>query len=272
MVMAPVCAKLISEIGWRYTFIVLGVTAVGVVLPLVLSHVVNRPEDMGLAPDGDPPMPPPSADGPSGPEPAQGHDDKTWTTRAILRNRNFWAITVSIGLTFFSLGGMLIHMVKNARDHGIPLDEASYILATSAGVGVLGKVLFGWIADHMHARGALWIAFAFAALGTFFFMRSTTYGTLLASAGFFGFGMGGIVPLWGTLVGETFGRKHFGRVMGLMSPCMLPLQAMGVPYAGYIYDRTHSYTFAYQTFIVVYGAAAIAALFIRTPKKSIDQV
>lgn len=263
VVMAPVCATLINEIGWRYTFIVLGVTALGVVLPLVLSHVVNRPEDMGLTPDGGSPEPHPSADGTAGPEAAQGNETNAWTTRAVLQNGNFWAITLSIGLIFFSLGGMLIHMVKNARDHGISLEEASYILATSAGVGVTGKILFGWIADHISARRALWIVLVFAALGTFLFMRSSTYGFLLASAGLFGFGMGGVAPLWGTLVGETFGRKYFGRVMGLMSPCMLPLQAAGVPYAGYVYDQTDSYTLAYRTFIVVYGVAALVILFIR---------
>jgi len=265
MVMAPACAKLISEIGWRYTFIILGLTAVSVIVPLVLSHVVNRPEDMGLTPDGDPPEISPSTE--ANLETGEENASTSWSARRVLCAGNFWAITVSIGLIFFSLGGTLIHMVKNAIDHGVPLESASYILAASAGVGVLGKLLFGWIADHISARRALWIAITFAALGTFFFMRSSGYASLIAAAGVFGFGMGGIVPLWSTLVGDIFGREYFGRVMGIMSPCMVPFQALGVPYAGYIYDRTHSYTIAYQTFIVVYGIAAIAALFIRTPKR-----
>ena len=81
----------------------------------------------------------------------------------------------------------------------------------------------------------------------------------------FGFGMGGVVPLWGSLVSDYFERPAFGRVMGLMSPCMLPIQASGVPFAGWIRDVTGDYHLAFMIFVGTYFAAAASLALVRHP-------
>lgn len=48
----PVVHWLISEFGWRTGWVVLGVFTMVLMVPPVLLLVVNRPEDMGMAPDG----------------------------------------------------------------------------------------------------------------------------------------------------------------------------------------------------------------------------
>jgi MFS family permease len=92
------------------------------------------------------------------------------------------------------------------------------------------------------------------------------YGSLLLAGTVFGLGMGGVIPLWGALIGAGFGRQPFGRVMGLMSPVMLPIHVVGIPYAGWIYDRTGSYEIAFLTFIGVYALAMAALLLLRLPE------
>ncbi len=77
--------------------------------------------------------------------------------------------------------------------------------------------------------------------------------------------MGGVIPLWGALIGAAFGRFAFGRVMGLMSPCMLPIQMLGVPFAGYVFDRWGSYDLAFEIFIVLYLIAIGALVWLRLP-------
>ena len=102
-----------------------------------------------------------------------------------------------------------------------------------------------------------------------FFATSSATSSLLLAGGVFGLGMGGIVPLWASLVGEVFGRSSFGRVMGLMSPCMLLIQALGVPFAGYVFDQTGNYAIAFRTFLVVYVIAALILLTLR--QREVDQ-
>jgi len=79
--------------------------------------------------------------------------------------------------------------------------------------------------------------------------------------------MGGIMPLCGTLIGACFGRRSFGRVMGLMSPMLLPIQVLGVPFAGYVYDRFHSYDLAFTTFVGLYGFSIVTLLLLRVPAR-----
>jgi hypothetical protein len=54
--------------------------------------------------------------------------------------------------------------------------------------------------------------------------------------------------------------------MGLMGPVMLPIHILGIPYAGWIYDRTGSYEIAFQTFIGIYVLAIAVLLLLRLPR------
>lgn len=263
VVMAPVTTMLIARFGWRGTFVVFGVLAAAIVLPVVALIVVNRPEDMGLLPDGDSkPLLDPLD------EMQHGHavHFAEFSARGTIMQRNFWAITILVGLNFFSMGAILTHMIAHTRDMGIEPLKASFVITACAGVGVTGKLLFGYIADFVDTRIAMLCALGFQAAGTIILLNAHSYGALLAVGAVFGMGMGGIVPLWGSLIGEYFGRMSFGRVMGLMSPCMLPIQVGGVPFAGLVYDRTGSYTFAFQTFLGVYVIAALMLLVLRHPE------
>lgn len=93
---------------------------------------------------------------------------------------------------------------------------------------------------------------------------------LIAAGAIFGFGMGGVVVVWGSLIADNFGLSSFGRVMGLMGPCMLPIQIAGVPFAGLVFDLTGGYELAYETFLVTYALAAVALMMLRRPAEGPD--
>ena len=67
--------------------------------------------------------------------------------------------------------------------------------------------------------------------------------------------------------GACFGRRSFGRVMGLMSPMLLPIQILGVPFAGYVFDRFGSYDLAFTVFISMYVSAMLILALLRLPKQ-----
>jgi len=54
LICAPAAAVVISHFGWRTAFLGIGILIWVVVIPLAMV-VRERPEDMGLRPDGDPP-------------------------------------------------------------------------------------------------------------------------------------------------------------------------------------------------------------------------
>lgn len=261
VVMAPVSTRLISLVGWRGTFVIYGALTLLFVVPAVRRWVVDRPEDIGLHPDGD--VTSPVAGWAPAPIVSSASRRPHWTEP--LRSRNFWVIALVVSMNFCANSAILTHIIAHARDLGFPPLPASYALSIIAAMGVLGKVVFGWIGDRLSGRGALWLAIGLQATGSTGLLQAESYSGLLSAAAVFGLGMGGMMPLWGTLIGACFGRRSFGRVMGLMSPILLPIQILGVPFAGYVFDRSGTYDLAFAVFVCMYLSAMLVLFLLRTP-------
>ena len=265
VVMAPVATRLISLVGWRGTFVIYGGLTLLFVIPAVRRWVIDRPEDIGLHPDGDVTSPVAGWTLASI-TPSPPHRRRSiWTEP--LRSRNFWVIALVVSMNFCANSAILTHIIAHARDLGFPPLRASYGLSIIAAMGVLGKVAFGWIGDRLSGRGALWLAIGLQASGSTGLLQAESYSALLSAAAVFGLGMGGMMPLWGTLIGACFGRRSFGRVMGLMSPILLPIQILGVPFAGYVFDRSGTYDLAFAVFVCMYLSAMLVLFLLRTPSR-----
>ena len=180
-----------------------------------------------------------------------------------------WSAPIApvVSMNFCSNSAILTHVIAHARDLGFAPFRAAFSLSAIAAMGVLGKVVFGWIGDRLSSRGALWLAISLQATGTAVLLRAESYTGLICAAAVFGLGMGGMMPLWGTLIGACFGRRSFGRVMGLMSPMLLPIQILGVPFAGYVFDRFGSYDLAFSVFLSMYVSAMLILTLLRLPEQ-----
>ena len=251
--MPLVSAQLIELFGWRVGFMVFSAVTIVLVVPVVLRYVIDVPEQLGLLPDNKSRSlikhTPPAVE----PE---------WRTKEALANRNFWLIVITFGLLFCCMGATLTHMVPRVTDLGFTLTEGAAILSFGAGAGVIGKVVYGWLTDYYSAKWAIWAAIFSQLLGQILLLSSDSYLSLAIGSTVFGFGMGGIVPIHGSLVSALFGQAGFGFIMGLMRPAMMPLMISGIPFAGWVYDTQGSYDLAFYTFLVLYVAAAIAMAFV----------
>lgn len=263
VVMPLVSATLIEQFGWRAGFMFYGAFTALVVVPLVLRLVISSPEEVGLRPDGQPADPPQglSAAAPAGPRPSPG---------PILSDRNFWVLVSVIGLLFCCQSATLTHMVPRITDTGVSLQLASLVMSLTAAFGITGKLSFGWLVDRWNARNAIWFTVGCQLAGQTTMLLSHSLPVFAVGAALFGFGMGGVVPMQGALVAKVFGRTRFGKALGMLRPAMFPLQIVGVPLAGAVFDATGSYTPAFLIFIGLYIAAALAALAFRDPTSTPD--
>lgn len=252
LAMPPVATWLILNLGWRGGFLIYAAGTLCVILPLVLLFVVERPEDVGARPDGRPAP----AEGEPAPAP-----ERTFASREILGDPGFWRIVLPFALAFFSNSAVLTHVVQHALSLGIADYRAAFLLSCMAGAGVVGKVAFGRIADGLGPRAAVAISIGLQLAGVLLLRELGSYPALVATGLVFGFGMGGMVPLQGTLVATTFGRSSFGKAMGLIRPFQVPIHAAGVPFAGFVFVETGSYGPAFLVFAGAYLLALGALLF-----------
>jgi MFS family permease len=259
VIMPYVSAEIIGSYGWRTGFMVYGFFTFLVVVPLVLRLVISKPEDVGLRPDGALQL-----DGDSGA--GRGFAKPRLSMRDVSRSRNFWVIVVTFSLIFCCMSTTLTHMVPRLTDMGHALPLASLVMSLCAGLGVAGKLSFGWLGDKLPMRRIMLLVVTVQFTGQLIMFSSTELWWFALGAALFGYGVGGVVPMHGTIVGKTFGSERFGAVLGLMRPAMFPIQILGVPFAGWVFDTTGSYVLAFQILFVLYAIAAVAVGFYRAPK------
>ena len=236
VIMPYISAELIENFGWRQGFLIYSAFTFLVVVPLIFRLVISRPEDVGLRPDGAMPM---KLDDDSLLPPAQKAPPKMRLLE-LFKEHNFRMIVLTFSLLFCSMSATLTHMIPRLTDFGYTLVEASLVMSLCAGFGVVGKLSFGWLSDRLSVRKVMGIVIFMQFSGQYLMFTSLDYMTFAIGASMFGFGVGGVVPMHGAVVGKTFGRDRFGAVLGLMRPAMFPIQILGVPFAGWIFDVTGS--------------------------------
>lgn len=255
LVMPIIATWLIAQFGWRGAFIAYATGTFSIVIPIVLLFVINRPEDINQHPDGRPLLPTREQAG------SQGQI----STKHILQHPTFWILATAFALVLSSLSPILTNMIAFITDMGISPYKAASILSFSAGAGVFGKVVFGWLMDYLEARLAVIASILSQLLGLIILANVSQYPSLLFAAVIFGFGMGGVVPLQAAIVGKTFGRECFGKVMGLLRPTMMPIHLIGLPLSNWLFDQYGSYQLAFQISMGAYILAILIVLNLQLP-------
>ena len=205
-IMIPAAAWGLETWGWRAVYRFFAVIPLGL-MPLIAWLVVNRPEDLGLAADGEDPAEVANAAtqfAPAAPTPM----------RKLLATPTLWLIGAACGLSFFGALAVMNHGIALAIDRGIdPMRAAGMLSAISVGAAA-GKLAFGWLADRLGEKGAFEVALTcqfFALLGL---ATLSGYAALVAVGGFFGLGLGGIAPLQAALLARNFRGGDFSRALG----------------------------------------------------------
>lgn len=256
VIMPFISAALIDNFGWREGFMAYAAFTAVLVIPLVLWLVISKPEDIGMRPDGQLTGLGSSTDGTGD---GTAKEPEPTPNSPILHERNFWVLVVVLGLLFCCQSATLTHLVPRISDAGVSLQTASLVMSACAGFGILGKLSFGFFSDYWQPRTAIWATITSQVLGQLLMFNTDSLWTFTAGAALFGYGMGGVVPLQGALVGRLFGRERFGKALGNMRPAMFPLQIAGVPLAGWIFDTTGSYDPAFMIFLGLYLLSAVVA-------------
>jgi MFS family permease len=165
------------------------------------------------------------------------------------------------------LASVLLYQIPLLIDRGMPAQRASLVLGATAAMGVVGKLGFGALLDRFDQRRIAAACFCLQAAGVLLLWRTTSPLLLACYVVLYGYAMGGNATLQASLVGEAFGRLHYGAIAARMTPFIVLAQAAGVPATGYLRDATGSYGPALA--LVVAGAllAAVIVSRVRLPPR-----
>ena len=264
ILMPPITTALLDSLGWRSTFVVFAAFTFFVILPLVRLIVIDRPEDLGLLPDGAGFSPPVNTNPKTNPktslEPAS---DSAFVMGDAVSSLKFWKIVVVFGILHGTLGAVLIHLIAFATDQGISSYDAAYYLSLSALTGIFSKLIFGWLSDHFDVRIAILIVILFMGLGLSVLASAPGHLQLAAAILIFGVGCGGVSPLRSAVIGKAYGRMRVASAGGFIRLFTLPFVVCGAPLMGWIYDSQGAYQVGFYFLLTSLVVCTLFTLFLK---------
>lgn len=265
-----IASVIIGASGWREAWIVLGILVLGIALLPTALLIVQQPEDVGLQPDGDPPLPPdPVADEATGSAPAPASEEEVWTLREAMRTPALWMFAAATGMVFLVQAGVNTHLAAYLRDQGLSAAFAGFGISLNAAFLGLGSLFWGWITEKIPPRYALaGVAIFVGGSSALFIIAGTTPEILIYSV-LFGFGVGGLLSVPPVGYADYYGRRSLGVIRGVTEPLTSFGQAIGAVAAGLVYDFTDSYRLAFTAFAIMGGLATVLVLFARPPRRPV---
>lgn len=269
IICAPLAAMMIGRFGWRTAFVVMGIFIWCLVIPLAFV-IRERPEDMGLAPDGDP-VAADDAQLPTGTTPisvsaANGGAD--YTLKEALTSSPFWFLALAFFFQGMAHSTVTVHTVPALTDAGIAPERAAISIGLLTLVSIVGRLSFGYLGDIFNKRYLFMISYTLMGCGMLVLMNAKTMGMVWLFLCLFGIGFGGNIPLMPAIRAEYFGRKALGKIQGFMNPVMMIAGATGPILAGHVFDTTGAYRSAFLVIGLLTFLAAVVIFFARPVRKA----
>ncbi|MEX0681951.1 MAG: MFS transporter [Dehalococcoidia bacterium] len=257
-VMVLVLELLISSFGWRDALVIMGITQLVVCFPLAMS-IRNRPEDLGLQPDGDAATL--LADGSTAPPlPAEG-----LTVSEAIRTTAFWQLSFAVMLTNVGMIAVIVHQIPYfTKSIGLSEGLAAGTVTAMTLISLSGRFGMGQLADVMDKRRVLATSFGTCALALVLYATIFEPWQIIYALPVFAIGWGGIIPVRPTFQAEYFGMKALGAIQGLVFTIATLGGLVGPVFAGWMYDQTESYRLS---FLILSAGALLAVPLTLTMKR-----
>ena len=272
LILVPAIAWAINpakdRLGWDVTALALGIFSFLVAVPMY-KVIRNRPEEYNLLPDGLMPLEVETSRNSqdSGKEVSQievQQDTQDLTTAQALKTAAFWLISIGHGLTSMVIIAIMAHLGLFMSDNGFDIQTTAWVVSVYTFVAMVFPVVGGYVGDRIPIRIAIFVFTSIQAFSVVILTFATTLSLLYAFAVLFGIGFGGRSPLTTAIRGDYFGRRSFGKILGISTVPLNILLLVAAPFAGYMYDTKGSYTSA---FLILAALSFVGGVFFLLAKK-----
>ena len=250
---------LLGDLGltWREAYLLFGVLIILINVPVVYLFIVNKPSDINQMPDGE--------------EIAGNAEDTSgidWTIPDLLKDRNFWVLSLVFAIQFCSMMGILSHLTFFSEGAGWSLSWGAFIFSMYAWPAMFSKVFFGWLVENkIDARVAVSVAILIQAIATLLMIFVESPEQMVVLVMIFGFGGGSALPLSNILFNQAYTNKSFGKARGAAQPFISIFQISGTLVAARMFDVFGNYELAFLTLGFILIVPIIAIWFMKIESK-----
>jgi MFS family permease len=250
----PVSRLLIDLIGWRGAYAALGVMVWLLVIPAALLVVRNRPEDMGLHPDGTDEPPAEAVSATRAGAQSGGGD------RRVLTSLPFWLLAIPMSAPSFIVTALVFHQVSIFEERGLSAGVAAGVFVAyaiaSAGTGLLA----GFLVDRLGPKNVFIanLGVLLAAMLVLQVVRNPVLAVLYAAV------LGASGGIQSVVSGVTwvhyYGREGLGKVQGSAMMVNISGAAIGPLPIAALQARTGDYSLGILAMIVLLLACIVMAV------------
>jgi len=247
-VMVPIIPWLIDTYDWRTALIILafGMWVFGIPLALVIR---DKPEQYGYLPDGGV-MPI------ANPDSLTESEDIETSFSNIIKGRTLWLISLAEAIRWIILTAVVIHIMPYLSSIGIPRSSAALVAAAVPLISLTGRFGFGWLGDMFDKRYLMAITYFLTGIGMIALSFASAGIVIFIFVIFFSVALGGGVTLRGAMLSDYFGRRSFGKALGIIMGASAVGSIIGPTLAGLTFDTTGSY----QLIWLVYCSLTIISI------------
>ena len=255
MAILPAANQTILHYGWRTAYLVVG--AVVIVVVVIAAQFLRRdPHQIGKLPYGY-----------NGTNRANSNAGAEGLLLGeAFRTPQLWLISSVYFSTYFIYNVLLVHMVIYAEGQGFSSEQAVGIMVFLGASGIVGRTIMGIVADRLGNKQAMVFGAALMALTLFWLLIARELWMLFLFGALFGFGHGGIATMESPIVATVFGMRAHGVILGVVFFCDTLGGAIGPFLAGYAFDVTRSYGFAFWLCAIL-GIIDLTAILLIRPLK-----
>ena len=250
---------LLGDLGltWREAYLLFGTLIILINVPVVYLFVVNKPSDINQIPDGE--------------EVTDNSEDTSgidWTIPDLLKDRNFWILSLVFAIQFCSMMGILSHLTFFSEGAGWSPSWGAFIFSMYAWPAMFSKVFFGWLVENkIDARVAVSTAILIQAIATLLMIFVESPEQMVVLVMIFGFGGGSALPLSNILFNQAYTNKSFGKARGAAQPFISIFQISGTLVAARMFDVFGNYELAFLTLGFILIVPLIAIWFMKKEPK-----
>jgi MFS family permease len=246
----PAVIWVIDSFGWREASVIFGIGVVVIMLPLTII-IKNPPGE----------RPAQSAKVEKGVK--QASSVPGLTTREALRTTDFWLLSLIVLLGSIAATAVYVHLVPYLTSLGITRQTSGMVGFVFAIASIFGRLFFGWMGDLYDKRKVFAIISLLNAVGALWFTFALDIWQIFVSASIMAIGFGAAQPLRPALQNDLFGTRAFGGIQGFLMIFSTLTSVLAPPWAGWIFDITRSYYWAFFTLAIISFIAVPLSLAIR---------
>ena len=267
LVVVPFLSFVLVEFSWQTAWIIVGVLALGLGIPLLLLVVRSRPQDMGLNIDGDVSPVEGSADQQVKVQPVGQKFVERW--QEALESKPIWQLSFAYFVCGITTASISVHYVRWAVSEDISTGTAALAFGVLSGINAGGVLVVGWLSDKFQRKkllGAVYLVRGVAFLSLIFLPGASA---LWAFAVIGGMSWLATVPLTASLTADVYGVRNLGTLFGLANMSHQIGGAASVMLFGWAFTQLGSYDLAFGVGAATLLAAGFVSLSIKEKQFSV---